>query len=54
MEIVHYQNLQRNSLTKFIDSRLEKSVLENATSLITISSDIINLFHSKVENKKIN
>lgn len=54
MEIVHYQNLQRNSLTKFIDSRLEKSVLENATSLITISDDIINLFHSKVENKKIN
>ncbi|MBK7104709.1 MAG: glycosyltransferase family 4 protein [Ignavibacteriae bacterium] len=52
MEIVHYQNLQRNSLTKLIDQNLEKKVLQNADSIITISADIVNLFKSKNGEKK--
>lgn len=52
MEIVHYQNVKRNSITKFIDSKLESSVLNNADALVTISEDIVNLFKSKVGEKK--
>lgn len=52
LEIVHYQNLKRNFLTKIIDKNLEKKVLHNADSIITISDDIINLFKSKIGEKK--
>ena len=51
MEIVHYQNVKRNAITKFIDGRLERSVLKNADVLVTISNDIVNLFKSKVGDK---
>ncbi|MBK8944735.1 MAG: glycosyltransferase family 4 protein [Ignavibacteriae bacterium] len=52
MEIVHYQNLQRNFFTKLIDQNLEKKVLKNADSIITISDDIVDLFKSKIGEKK--
>jgi glycosyltransferase involved in cell wall biosynthesis len=52
MEIVHYQNINRSFLTRFIDSKLERSVLKNADVLLTISKDIVNLFKSKVGEKK--
>ena len=52
MEIVHYQNLKRNFLTKIVDRNLEKKVMLNADSLITISDDIVDLFKSKIGNKK--
>ena len=51
MEIVHYQNVKRGAVTKFIDGRLERSVLKNADVLVTISNDIVNLFKSKVGDK---
>ncbi|MFZ1292137.1 MAG: glycosyltransferase family 4 protein [Melioribacteraceae bacterium] len=52
MEIVHYQNLNRNFFTKLIDQNLEKNVLQNADSIITISDDIVDLFKSKIGKKK--
>ena len=52
MEIVHYQNIKRSAVTKFIDGRLERSVLKNADLLVTISDDIVNLFRSKVGERK--
>ncbi len=51
MEIVHYQNVKRSGVTKFIDRRLERSVLNKADVLVTISKDIVNLFKSKVGDK---
>ena len=51
MEIVHYQNVKRNGITKFIDRKLEKSVLRKADVLVTISADIVNLFKTKVGKK---
>lgn len=52
MEILHYQNINRNCITKTIDENLEKRVLQKANSIITISEDIVNLFKSKVGEKK--
>lgn len=51
LEIVHYQNSKRNFFTKLIDQNLEKKVLQNADSIITISDDIVNLFQSKIGEK---
>lgn len=52
MEIVHYQNVKRNALTKIIERKLEKSVLKNANIVITISKNIVDLFKSKVIDQK--
>lgn len=52
LEIVHYQNVKRLGITKYIDSKLEKSVLRNADALVTISQDILDLLQSKVNNSK--
>lgn len=51
LEIVHYQNVKRNWLTKFIDGKFERSVLKKADHLLTISNDIVKLFKSKVGEK---
>jgi len=51
MEIVYYQNLNRNNITKYIDGKLEKGVLKKADVLLTISADIVDLFRSKVDKK---
>lgn len=51
MEIVYYQNVERSSLTKYIDSKFEKTVLNRADVLLTISRDMVNLFTTKVGNK---
>ena len=45
MEIVHYQNVRRNFITKYIDSKLEKSILKTADGITTISKEIVNLFN---------
>lgn len=50
LEIVHYQEQKRSSITEYIDRKLEKSVLKNADTIITISADIKKLFLSKVNN----
>ncbi|MCF6271312.1 MAG: glycosyltransferase family 4 protein [Melioribacteraceae bacterium] len=51
MEIVYYQNVKRNLVTTKIDSSLERKVLSNANGIITISTDMIRLFKSKVSNQ---
>ncbi len=52
LEIVYYQNVKRNWITTKIDASLERNVLSNASSIITISSDMIKLFESKVSNQQ--
>lgn len=48
MEIVYYQKLKRSIPTRFIDSKLERGVLKKADKIISINSEIINIFKSKV------
>lgn len=52
LEIVYYQHLKRSKLTKAIDGMLERKVLRKADVVVAISKDMINLFKSKVGDKK--
>jgi hypothetical protein len=52
LEIVHYQNVKRNYFAKIIDNYFERGVLKNSHVLISISNDIVNLFKSKIGEKK--
>lgn len=52
MEIVYYQNVKRNWITRKIDSSLESKVFSNADGVVTISNDMIRLFKSKVSEQK--
>jgi len=51
MEIVYYQNIKRSSITKAIDRSLERKVLKDAGGIISVSTDMINIFKSKVDRK---
>jgi glycosyltransferase involved in cell wall biosynthesis len=52
-EIVYYQNVRRNLISKKIDGILEKKVLKKASKIITISNEIKNIFNSKVKREGI-
>lgn len=51
LEIVYYQSVKRNVLTKIIDSKLEKGVLNAADVIVTITNDMVKLFKTKVGEK---
>ena len=53
MEIVYYQNVNRTKLTKVVDSSLEKKVMNNADTIITISYDIADLIRGKAKDQNV-
>ncbi len=53
LEIVYNQKLNRSSLTKLIDSKLEIKTLKKADKIVTVSDDIAGLLESKVPGKNV-
>lgn len=53
LEIVYYQKVKRNFITKAIDSSLEKKVMKQTDTIITISKDLAILLRSKSKNKNV-
>jgi len=53
MEIVYYQNLIRTNITRTIDSSLEKKVMNDADTIITISKNMADLIRSKANNQNV-
>ena len=49
-EINYYEDLPHLKIVKKIDKRLEKSVLEQADVIVTVSDALVDLLQSKVEN----
>jgi len=52
LEMLRNQDNERNVLTKYFDSKLEKSVLQKAGILISISPDMAKLLVTKTNGKK--
>ncbi len=52
LEMLHNQDNERSFLTKYFDSKLEKSVLQEADILISISPDMAKLLVTKTNGKK--
>jgi len=53
MEIVYYQNVNRSKLTKAVDSSLEKNVMNDADTVITISHDMADFIKGKAKNQNV-
>ena len=53
MEIVYYQNLNRSKITKAIDASLERKVMNDADTIVTISKDMADLIKGKAKNQKV-
>lgn len=52
MELIHYQANTRSKLPVYIESKIEKSVLNSADRIVTVSNELKNLFNKKA-NKLI-
>lgn len=53
MEIVYYQNLNRSKITKAIDTSLEKKVMNDADTIVTISEDMARLLKGKAKDQGV-
>ncbi|MBC8384580.1 MAG: glycosyltransferase family 4 protein [Candidatus Cloacimonetes bacterium] len=49
-DIYHYDDVKRNSLSRIIERKMEKKVLENADRISVVSNDIIRLIREKIED----
>jgi len=49
-DVFYYHNLKRTRLAVAVDKKLERSVLQKADAVITVSQTIVDLFKSKVDN----
>lgn len=53
LEIVYYQNVKRNIITKKIDAFLESKAIKDADAIVTISKNMSELFRTKSKNARI-
>ncbi len=51
LEIVYNQTMKRSKITILIDSKLERKVLQNASAVVTVSNEFVDLFKSKVNEQ---
>jgi glycosyltransferase involved in cell wall biosynthesis len=53
MEMAHFQNTKRSVITRYIDSKYEKSVFNKAVIITTISANMKKTLNSKIGAKKV-
>ncbi len=53
MEIVYYQKLSRSKITKAIDASLERKVMNDADTIVTISEDMARLLKGKSKEQNV-
>lgn len=51
-DIYYYQDLNRGSLTKYIDARLEQKVLQSADGVITVSPELVRNLRNKAPEQQ--
>ena len=53
MEVSYYQGVSRTKLTRYVDQRLERTVLTNANIITTVSPGMKSLLSRKVRQKQV-
>ncbi|MEN8193013.1 MAG: glycosyltransferase [Bacteroidota bacterium] len=53
MELIHYQTNKRSRLTVYLESKMEKRVLQSADKIITVSNEIKKILCSKIDKLKV-